>query len=78
MVVNLDVKHRQSGWLHLDLEALGIPADHPYQAHDLLGGGRYLWEGPANYVELDPSGLPAHIMQLRRRVRTERDFDYYL
>jgi starch synthase (maltosyl-transferring) len=78
MVVNLDVKHRQSGWLHLDLEALGIPDDHPYQAHDLLGGGRYLWEGPANYVELDPGGLPAHIMQLRRRVRTERDFDYYL
>jgi starch synthase (maltosyl-transferring) len=77
-IVNLDVRHRQAGWIHLDLEGLGIPADSPFQAHDLLGGGRYLWQGPSNYVELDPHTLPAHILLLRRRVRTERDFDYYL
>jgi len=78
MVVNLDVHHRQSGWLRLDLESLGIPADQPYQAHDVLGGGRYLWQGPSAFVELDPQTLPAHVFVLRRRVRTERDFDYYL
>jgi starch synthase (maltosyl-transferring) len=44
----------------------------------MLGGGRYLWQGPSAYVELDPQSLPAHVFVLRRRVRTERDFDYYL
>jgi starch synthase (maltosyl-transferring) len=46
--------------------------------HDLLGGGRFLWSGSRNYVELEPAAIPAHVFQLRRRLRTERDFDYYL
>jgi starch synthase (maltosyl-transferring) len=29
-------------------------------------------------VELDPQTVPAHIFVIRRRVRTEHDFDYYL
>jgi len=29
-------------------------------------------------VELVPGSLPAHILRLRRWVRTEQDFDYYL
>jgi starch synthase (maltosyl-transferring) len=44
----------------------------------LLGEGQYLWRGPRNYVELTPESLPAHILRVRRWVRTERDFDYYL
>jgi starch synthase (maltosyl-transferring) len=78
MVVNLDVRHRQAGWLRLDLEALGVPTGAPFQVHDELGGGSYLWNGPANYVELDPHGLPAHVFRLRQKVRSEQDFDYYL
>jgi starch synthase (maltosyl-transferring) len=78
MVVNLDFRHTQSGWVTLDLSALGLEDGQPYQVHDELGDGRYLWEGPRNYVELDPQALPAHCFRLRRRVRTERDFDYYL
>jgi starch synthase (maltosyl-transferring) len=78
MVVNLDPFHRQSGWVHLNLESLGLDAEHAFQAHDLLGEGRYLWQGSRNYVELTPESLPAHILQVRRRVRSERDFDYYL
>ena len=35
-------------------------------------------EDPRNYVELTPESLPAHIFDIRRWVRTERDFDYYL
>jgi starch synthase (maltosyl-transferring) len=27
---------------------------------------------------LDPQRAPAHVFRLRRRVRSERDFDYYL
>jgi starch synthase (maltosyl-transferring) len=48
------------------------------QVHDLLTGARYLWQGARNYVELNPSVLPEHIFKVRRRVRTERDFDYFL
>lgn len=78
VVVNLDPHHAQSGWLSLPLAALGIDTERPFQVHDLLGGARYLWHGPRNFVSLDPESTPAHIFRLRRRVRTERDFDYFL
>ena len=78
VVVNLDPNHVHSGWLELPLELLGLSADEPYQVHDLLGGGRYLWHGARNYVELDPKSAPAQIFRVRRRVRTERDFDYFM
>jgi starch synthase (maltosyl-transferring) len=29
-------------------------------------------------VQLDPRAAPAQIFRIRRRVRTERDFDYFL
>jgi starch synthase (maltosyl-transferring) len=48
-----------------------------FQAHDLLSDGRYLWHGARNYFELVPESLPAHVMKVRKWVRTERDFDYY-
>ncbi len=77
-VVNLNPHHTQGGWLELPLRDLGLDPQQPYQVHDLLGGGRFLWYGPRNYVELDSRSLPAHIFRVRRRVRTERDFDYFL
>jgi len=77
-IVNLDAFHKQNGWARLDLAALGLDGQRTIQAHDLLGAGRYLWNGPQVYFELDPESLPAHIIRLRRWVRTERDFDYYL
>jgi len=78
VVVNLDPHHRQSGWVELPLDALGIHGEQPYQMHDLLTDARFLWNGPRNYVELDPQSTPAHIFRLRRRVRSEQDFDYYM
>ena len=59
---------RSSGWT----------PTRPFQAHDLLSGARFLWHGARNYVALDPAAAPAHIFRLRRRVRSERDFDYFL
>jgi starch synthase (maltosyl-transferring) len=76
MVVNLDPHHRQSGWVDLDLKRLGLEADAPYQVHDLMTDARYLWHGRRNYVELD-AGM-GHVFAVRRRVRDERDFDYFL
>jgi starch synthase (maltosyl-transferring) len=78
MVVNLDPHHVQSGWVEVPVEALGLDSERPYQVHDLLSDGRYLWHGHRNYVELAPQIVPAHIFRIRRRVRTERDFEYYL
>jgi starch synthase (maltosyl-transferring) len=78
VVVNLDSHYKQSGFITLPLEDLGIDPRQPYQAHDLLTDARYLWHGPRNYVELDIQTVPAHIFVVRRRVRTEHDFDYYL
>lgn len=78
VVVNLDPHHVQSGWVELSTEALDLPLDGQYQAHDLLSDSRYLWHGRRNFVELNPNTVPAHIFRVRRRVRTERDFEYYL
>ena len=77
-VVNLDPHHAQSGWVELDLAALGIDVHLPYQMHDLLSGARFLWSGPRNFVQLDPQRAPAHVFALRRKVRSERNFDYFL
>ena len=77
-VVSLDPHHRQSGWVTLPLEEFGLDADRPCQVHDLLSDARFLWHGSRNYVELDPQIVPAHVFQVRRRVRSERDFEYYL
>jgi starch synthase (maltosyl-transferring) len=78
VVVNLDPYRAQSGFVDLPLDQLKIDETIPYQAHDLITGARYLWTGRRNYVELNPSALPAHIFRLRRRVRAENDFEYFL
>ncbi|HVT59694.1 MAG TPA: alpha-1,4-glucan--maltose-1-phosphate maltosyltransferase [Thermoanaerobaculia bacterium] len=77
VVVNLDPHHVQSGWLELALPELGLPGDRPFQVHDLLTGARYLWHGSRSFVRLDPQQVPAHLFKVRRRVRSERDFDYF-
>jgi starch synthase (maltosyl-transferring) len=78
VVANLDPHHLQSGWVQLDLSALGLSPGSTFQAHDLLSGARYLWRDARNYVSLDPERSPAHIMRIRHRVRTEKDFDYFM
>jgi starch synthase (maltosyl-transferring) len=77
-VVNLDPNYVQSGWLTLDTRTLGLDDTQPFQVHDLLSDARFLWRGARNFVSLDPAVGPAHILRVRRRVRTERDFDYFL
>jgi starch synthase (maltosyl-transferring) len=78
VVVSLDPHHPQSGWVDIPLDELGLDATQPFQVHDLLGDARYLWHGARSFVSLDPLAVPAHIFRVRRRLRTERDFDYFL
>ncbi len=78
VAVNLDPRYTQSGWVNLSLDRLGLSADETYQVHDLLGGGRYLWTGARNYVELNPHVLPAHIFRVRRRQPAGDAPDHYV
>ncbi len=63
-VVNLDPQSTQNGWLELPLAALGLPLDRPYHVHDLLTGARYAWQGPWNFVELNPQVQTAHVLRV--------------
>jgi len=77
-IVNLDPHHAQSGWLELDPDVMGMAPQQAYQMHDLVSGARFLWHGDRNFVSLDPQRCPVHVMQLRRHLRRENDFDYFL
>lgn len=77
-VVNLDPHNAQSGWVTLPLDDLGLNPQISFQVHDLLTDARYLWQGPRNYVRLDPQQMPAHIFRVRHRTRKENDFDYFM
>jgi len=76
-VVNTNPHGVESGTVSLDLEALGLESDQLFQVHDLLTDARYMWHGPHNFVMLDPQSVPAHVLRIRRRVRSEEDFEYY-
>jgi starch synthase (maltosyl-transferring) len=64
VVVNLDPHNVQSGWLSVALKELKLGNDEAYQVHDLLTEARYVWRGSRNFVQLDPSILPAHIFRV--------------
>jgi starch synthase (maltosyl-transferring) len=67
LVVNLDAHQAHEANTWLDLGALGLTSDRPFEVYDELGGGTYTWQGPVNYVRLDPAQQPAHILHVRRQ-----------
>ena len=77
-VVNLDPHHTHSGRVELPLSELGLDTDKPFQVHDLLSDARYLWHSRQNFIELNPQVMPAHVFSIRKKIRTENDFDYFL
>jgi starch synthase (maltosyl-transferring) len=77
-VVNVDPRRTQAGMVTLPLDDLRLPRDKSYQAHEVLTGARYTWNGPRNYVEINPWSAPGQIFRFRHRVRTEHDFEYFL
>jgi starch synthase (maltosyl-transferring) len=72
VVVNLDPHHVQSGFISLPVAESG-----PVQMHDLLSGDRFFWWGDRHFIRLDPGSMPAHVFLVRRRLRSEHDFDYF-
>jgi starch synthase (maltosyl-transferring) len=77
-VVNVDPSARQSAWIDLWRDEFSSVGDAPLQIHDLLTGARHSWRPGWHQVDLDPHGVPARIFRVRRRVRTEHDFDYFM
>jgi starch synthase (maltosyl-transferring) len=77
VVANLDPHHTQSGWVRLPAAEFDLRPSDSYQVHDLLTDAHFLWSGEANFVQLDPHVAAVHILRLRKRVRTEHDFDYF-
>jgi starch synthase (maltosyl-transferring) len=77
VAVNLDPRQARAATIDLDLGALGVGADEAFQVHDLLADARYRWQGRRAYVALDPQAMPASIFAVKRRLRTEQDFDYF-
>jgi starch synthase (maltosyl-transferring) len=78
VLVNLDPHHTQSGWVKVPLVELGIDPHQPYLVHDLLSDDKYIWHGERNFVELNPAISPARILRLRRKLKRETDFDYFI
>ncbi|MDQ2754212.1 MAG: DUF3416 domain-containing protein [Actinomycetota bacterium] len=67
IVVTLDPYQVVESIIHLDLEALGLPTDRPYQVADELSGERYTWQGGDVFVRLEPWSRVAHIFYLADR-----------
>ncbi|PYQ28289.1 MAG: alpha-1,4-glucan--maltose-1-phosphate maltosyltransferase [Acidobacteria bacterium] len=77
-VVNLDPHNAQSASVDLNYDVLGLEPGKPFQVHDLLSGTRFTWHSGKNPLTLHPPVIPAYVFRIRRRVRTERDFEYFL
>jgi len=78
VAANLDPHHTHSTWLYLPFEEMGVQTEPTFQMHELVSNARYMWHAGSNYLELDPHTLPVQIFRLRRRVRSENDFDYFM
>jgi len=78
VAANLDPHHTHATWLYLPFEEMGVKTEQTFQMHELVSNARYMWHAGSNYLELDPHTLPVQIFRLRRRVRSENDFDYFM
>jgi starch synthase (maltosyl-transferring) len=78
VVVNLEPFRAHGGWLKVPIGEFGLDPKQAYLVHDLLSDDKYFWQGERNYVELNPHILPAQIFRLRKRLKREMDFDYFM
>jgi starch synthase (maltosyl-transferring) len=65
VVANLDPWRTQETTLDLDLGALLVPSDSPFEAFDELTGSSFTWLGSQPYVRLDPYDEVAHVLHVR-------------
>ena len=65
VVVNLDPRHMQHGFIRLPLGDWGLPDYATVEVFDLISMERYYWRGEWNYVRLDPQARVGHLLQVR-------------
>ena len=65
VVVNLDPHSTRETMVHLDLAELGLEGEDSFQVRDELTDQTWTWTAH-NYVRLDPSVEPAHVLTIRR------------
>ena len=73
VVVNLDPRHMQHGFVRLPLGAWGLPDYATLEVFDLLSMERYYWRGEWNYVRLDPQARVGHVLQVRLETLPPQD-----
>ncbi len=66
VIVNLDPHETRETTVRLDMPALGLGWDDSFDVTDEITGQTFRW-GRDNYVRLDPSVEPAHILTVRAR-----------
>jgi starch synthase (maltosyl-transferring) len=66
MVVSLDPRNMQHGFVRVPAFELETDAAGAYVVEDLLTGSQFSWRGEWNYVRLGPE-LPAHVFRLPSR-----------
>ena len=64
VVVNLDPHATRETMVHLDLPALGLDWQDSLLVHDEITEETWTW-AEHNYVRLDPSHEPAHVLTVR-------------
>ncbi len=63
LVVNLDPRREQRGWLSLAPADLGLPEGERWIMRDLLGEACASWKGGVHYIWIDPKQTPVRIFR---------------
>jgi starch synthase (maltosyl-transferring) len=67
VVVNVDPHGARETMVHVNMPALGFDWGDTFIAEDEITGDRWRWGGH-NYVRLDPSVEPAHVLRIRKEI----------
>jgi starch synthase (maltosyl-transferring) len=64
--VTTDPERPHETFVTVPLDTLDLAPDERYVVHDLLTDARWIWRGARNYVRLDPSIEPGHVLRVER------------
>jgi starch synthase (maltosyl-transferring) len=77
VAVSLDPFEPQEVTLFFPLTIIGVDEHETWEAEEMLTGGRHLWRGSHQHLRIEPDA-PARMWIVRRWIRSEADFDYFM